>query len=406
MRRHTNIWLFLVATLLARTAVASTYYVSPNGSDSNPGTTADQPWKTLHRISRTNLAFNDQILLARGGTWHEFFSVPTDGITVAAYGTGDRPIIDADNPSRDLCLDINRSHFTLRSIQISHAHRADRGAISVYADHNLTGIHIEDCIISDNAGRGIWIAGPKQYSVRDIEIIGNQFLRNDASGVLLVLAEDSDIRRNLFINNCQKPIEPWQAGIRIWSDGIRNLMISYNLIRDQRNHLDNDSAMGIHCDETGRVVIRNNLILNVDHAGIEVENTRGITVENNAVIDANIGIFINRAGHDHIVRNNTIFDSRSMAIFLHAWQAHGVDAGPEISVDGRLLTRNRVENNICLGSHLAELKAIDGAEIIDGPLANIYCNDNLGPERKGFIEWGNESFDRYDQWPPAKQSPP
>jgi parallel beta-helix repeat protein len=397
------ILLILLALIRTSFAHAATYYLSPNGDDSNPGTASDQAWKTLHRVSSATLTFNDQILLQRGGTWHESFSVPVDGLTLAPYGTGDRPIIDADNPERDLCLDINRSHFTVRSIRFSHAHRTDRGAISIYADHNLTGIHIEDCVISDNAGRGLWIAGPDQYSVRDVGIVGNQFLRNDASGVLFVLAENSEIRDNVFMQNCQKPIEPWQAGIRIWSDGIRNLTISHNLIRDQRRHLANDSAMGIHCDETGLVVIRNNLISNIDHAGIEVENTRGITVENNAVIDANIGIFINRAGHDHVLRSNIILDSRSMAIFLHAWQAQGVDAGPELTVNGRLLTHNRIENNICLGSRLAELKAIDGAEIIDGPLGNIYRANNLGPERQRFIEWGNESFDRYDEWPPEKQ---
>jgi hypothetical protein len=388
----------LLSTPIAR---ASTYYISPVGNDSNPGTTADQPWKTLHRASLVNLAFNDRILLQRGGTWHESFSVPADGLTIDAYGEGERPVIAADNPNRDLCLDVNRNHFRLRSVQISHAHRSDRGAISIFADHNLTGIDIEDCVISDNGGRGIWIAGRSQFSIRDVEIVGNQFLRNDASGLLMVLAQDSEVRDNVFIENCRKPIEPWQAGIRLWSNGIHNLTVCRNLIRDQRWHLDNDSAMGIHCDETGPVIICENLIHNIDHAGIEVENTRGITIEKNAIIDANIGVFVNRAGHNHIVRGNTIIDSRSMAIFLHAWQAHGINAGPEITVDGQLLTRNRIENNLCFGSRLAELKAIDGAESIDGPLANIYRNNILGPERPGFVEWGNRSLDCYDQWPPV-----
>jgi nitrous oxidase accessory protein NosD len=459
---------------------ARTFYISPAGDDSNPGTSPDQAWRTLDHASASNLVSGDSLLLQRGGVWHESFAPTTDGLTLAAYGDGDRPIIDAaqrvgqlkiestdepnifrtrlyselepiwsgtaraltevatrealsatpdscfhdhewgyvhvdapsahsvhlEVPERETCMEIKHSRFTLRSITICHAGRADRGAISVWADQNLHGITIEDCKISDNHGRGIWICGPPANSIRDVSIRNNQFLRNDSCGLLMTLAENSEVQGNQFVENCRQPIEPWQAAVRVWSDGIRNLDISNNIILGQRWHLDNDSAMGIHCDETGPVVIRDNFIRNVDHAGIEIENTRGITAEKNVIVDTNIGIFINRAGHDHIVRDNTIVDSRSMAIFLHSWRAGGMNAGPEIEVQGKLLTHNLIEGNRCFGSRLAELSAVDGGEITAGALGNIYRDNDLGPERVGFIQWGTLSLDHYADWPPAASSKP
>jgi parallel beta-helix repeat protein len=303
-------------------------------------------------------------------------------------------------PDREVCVDIRRSHIALRSIAICHAGRPDRGAVTAWADHDLAGIELRNCDISYNRGRGVWFCGPPTNSIHDVLIADNDFRENDASGVLLVLADGAQIRGNHFTGNCRLPIEPWQAAIRLWSGGIRNMLVSDNTVTDQRWGHTLDSSMGIHCDETGdRVTIRGNLIRDADQSGIEVENTRGVTVEKNIVIDCNIGILINRAGHDHIIRANTIVDSRAQAISLQGWLAHGVDAGPEITVDGRLLTHNLIENNLTIGSRLGELKAINGGQRIDGPLGNIFRENDFGPERPGFIEWGDRMLDRYAQWP-------
>ena len=182
----------------------------------------------------------------------------------------------------------------------------------MWADHDLAGIEIRDCDISNNCGRGLWICGPSTRSIRDLLIADNQFHCNDGSGILMVLAEGGEIRGNRFEQNCRLPIEPWQAAIRLWSGGIRDLRVCDNIITGQRWGHTADNSMGIHCDETGeRVTIRGNLVRDADQSGIEVENTRGVTIEKNIVIDCNIGILINRAGHDHIIRDNTLVGSRA-----------------------------------------------------------------------------------------------
>ena len=72
------------------------FYVSPNGSDANPGTEA-QPWRTL--MSALPRLRAGQTLYLRGGTYQENVKnpaiqpgLPTSRITLAAY-PGERPVL-------------------------------------------------------------------------------------------------------------------------------------------------------------------------------------------------------------------------------------------------------------------------------------------------------------------------
>jgi hypothetical protein len=47
---------------------ATTFYVSPTGSDSASGTQS-QPWRSVDRVSRAALQPGDQVLFKRGGTY-------------------------------------------------------------------------------------------------------------------------------------------------------------------------------------------------------------------------------------------------------------------------------------------------------------------------------------------------
>ena len=74
-----------------RQLLSTTYYVSPTGSDANPGTTADQPWATAAMVNGAALVPGDTVLFQRGGTWRESLNAPADGaagnpISFGAYG--------------------------------------------------------------------------------------------------------------------------------------------------------------------------------------------------------------------------------------------------------------------------------------------------------------------------------
>lgn len=77
------------------------YYVSNNGDDSNNGTSESTPWKTIAKVTGSNLNPGDGILFKRGDTWVLSNSIsPKIGTSSAyvvygAYGTGEKPILTA-----------------------------------------------------------------------------------------------------------------------------------------------------------------------------------------------------------------------------------------------------------------------------------------------------------------------
>jgi len=65
-----------------------------NGNDGDSGTYT-HPWKTLDKIKTSIFTNNDTIHLKRGQTWEDTLYIPSNGITVDAYGVGAKPIITA-----------------------------------------------------------------------------------------------------------------------------------------------------------------------------------------------------------------------------------------------------------------------------------------------------------------------
>lgn len=95
----------------------TTYYISPGGNDSNDGLTPETAWATLEAAFGSEesrcISGGDIVLLERGGTWRvsppsanhygvtsDAYHIP-DGVTVGAYGSGERPIIRGDIPGAD-----------------------------------------------------------------------------------------------------------------------------------------------------------------------------------------------------------------------------------------------------------------------------------------------------------------
>jgi hypothetical protein len=78
-----------------------TIYVSPTGNDSNNGTSASTPVKTLnHAASLVRTGYSDWILLQSGTTFNDSFTnwfksglSPQQPMLISSYGTGARPII-------------------------------------------------------------------------------------------------------------------------------------------------------------------------------------------------------------------------------------------------------------------------------------------------------------------------
>lgn len=84
------------------------YYISTSGSDDNDGRSPENAWATAYRAMTANLQYGDAVLFERGGTWYipmfdEHGNVLTcleyeEGVTIGAYGSGEKPIIRGDIP--------------------------------------------------------------------------------------------------------------------------------------------------------------------------------------------------------------------------------------------------------------------------------------------------------------------
>ena len=55
-------WHQCVIESLETRQLLTTYYVSPNGSDLNPGTSTSQPWQSVGRVDGANLKAGDSVL--------------------------------------------------------------------------------------------------------------------------------------------------------------------------------------------------------------------------------------------------------------------------------------------------------------------------------------------------------
>lgn len=86
----------LVLLLIAAPLAATDYYVSPapTGSNSNAGTSSGAPVATIANALTKAVNNGDRILLERGRTFRETFTLPANR-TLASYGSGALPVITA-----------------------------------------------------------------------------------------------------------------------------------------------------------------------------------------------------------------------------------------------------------------------------------------------------------------------
>jgi hypothetical protein len=110
-------------------AAPTIYYVDQTlGSDSANGTSQQTPWKSLAKVSSTELKPGETVLLRRGGNWSGGLAVRGSGsasalITIGAYGTGARPIVKSHT---EACVDLPGNYIRVQDLQIGVAADAGR----------------------------------------------------------------------------------------------------------------------------------------------------------------------------------------------------------------------------------------------------------------------------------------
>ncbi len=78
------------------------FYVDPAGNDSNSGTSAASPWRTVAKVNALAFEPGDTVYFKRGGLWRETLEphrggAPGKPVTFTGYGTGPQPAINGSD---------------------------------------------------------------------------------------------------------------------------------------------------------------------------------------------------------------------------------------------------------------------------------------------------------------------
>ena len=257
---------------LARMAAPAvdTRYVSPTGSDRNPGT-LERPWQTLGRGVRGLRP--GQRLLVRAGTYAEWVVVARSGapghrIVIEAY-PGERPVIT--------------------------------GRLKIEGDHvRVSGIRFEGGTPSNRRGVLIYVAGGDDVVVSRCEITGAAL-----SGIYLEGADGARIVHNRIHHNGTH--DNLDHGI-YWSSGEGGL-VAGNVVSD--NHA---KGIQLYPDADGIVVSQNTVVGNgrigIVVGGEGTTSDRHVIVNNVVVFNGWEGIRGYWGGHvgvGNLVFNNLVF---------------------------------------------------------------------------------------------------
>ena len=207
VRLHRLALLFALTPALS--SYGATYFVSSeHGSDNNAGTSATQPWKTLHRVNTAVFQPGDRILFAADSTWHEQLAPASSGsqakpIVLDRYGEGPLPHIAGDGSMEDAVLLRNVQNIELHHLEITNTGAPNesgtstpRRGVEVFLDDFGTATHIviADLYIhdvngtnakKDNGGiifRTHWKKTPSRFDGLSIE--RNIVWKVDRSGIV------------------------------------------------------------------------------------------------------------------------------------------------------------------------------------------------------------------------------
>ena len=370
--------LVMAALLVTSLASAADYYVTPSGSDSDPGT-RNAPWKTLqHAVSA--IAAGDTVLV-ESGTYAGFRieasgaeerpktiqAAPNASVLINAPGPKNRhrsaiEIESFDGAVTDWVIDgfevsgapvygidlRGTDRITLRNNKVFGSGRT--GIFTGFANH----VVIEKNEAYENGEHGIYQSNSSKYSV----IRGNRSHHNAGSGIHMNgdleqgppgLIEFAAVEENVVFENGAK------GGSGINCDGVDNSVIRGNVLTN--NHANGISLYGIAAahSSSNNQVLNNRIVmaphsqwaLNIPDDGA-VAPPAGNVAERNVLCtpDNNKGSILIAKGqvkgfvsNDNVVVNRFSADNGNSIVSLAQWQKLGYDKQSTLNCDTALSAR-------------------------------------------------------------------
>jgi hypothetical protein len=326
------------------------FYVSPAGKDTNPGTLA-QPWKTLQHAANTALAGDS--VYARNGTYSESVSLPRSGSAAAGsivFQSYPGELATLDGTHVACCGDsiqglfnllANNSYIILAGFQIQnyHSNNVNNEPAAIYISGSGAYIHILNNTIhgiTETAGKngnahGIGVYGTSINPLAYVTVSGNDVYGLETGNSETIIFDGNvtqfTVTGNYVHDTNNIGIDAtgfYQTG-PAGHDQAHNGYIAGNTVANitsvHNPAYNGYGADGIYCDGCTEVVIERNLVYNCD-LNIEAasenygHDTSYVTIRDNVVYGGNLagisfgGYAGNVGGSDHItVVNNTLFNN-------------------------------------------------------------------------------------------------
>lgn len=228
------------AVLVATSGPASaeggtTYYLSPSGSDSASGTSADNAWRNLSRVPAGSLRAGDTVLLQRRGQYQGQLNISASGtaarnITVGSYGEGRRPMLTKGN-----CLEVSGSNVTVDGVRTDNC---------TWAGISLSGnnITVTDSRSSNNV-TGIFVrSGADNNRITGNRVVNNTRMSvntpggDDDSGAfgILVNGDNTEIDNNRISGQAAFSYDYGVDGAAVEIYGAIGTRIHHNIARDNK----------------------------------------------------------------------------------------------------------------------------------------------------------------------------
>ncbi len=328
----------LIAGLMALGAVAApeghSYYVSPNGSDTNAGTQA-APWKTVQRAAGAVKPGDTVYLMA--GTYPGRLQINHSGeegrpITFRNYRDQAATIDGKDASGGAGVVQVfNQGHIVLSGLRVINA----RG-------RGEAGIYLQNC--------------------NHVTVRGCYTFNTGSSGIKLIHCTDTVVDGNEIDWGCQGGAEE-NITVKIDSDRIQ---VSNNYIHNSRDE-------GIDIKEGARNVrVFGNLIRDVERQGLYTDawnrETFNIVFSGNVVRDCGFGLAAgSETGgllHDVSFVNNIVCNCEGPGLVVASW-----GRGDEHPMDGVRFINNTLYK---AGTRWGGAAALD-----DGQAKNVIVRNNI-----------------------------
>lgn len=210
--------------------LSATYYVSPDGHDSNSGTSANAAWKTIAKVNSVTFKPGNRILFKSGGVWNDVLAPKGSGtegfpIVIDKYGGEARPVIHGGvktNGSSTVYLN-KISYWEVNNLEVTNT-------VPPGTSYAVVGIRVSGGGVSESAIRGISI---KNCYVHDVNsaVHGQANFNKTSGGIILDGKIYGALVQNCRIVNCA--VEGLRtAGSREISERSKDIIFDHNSIEN------------------------------------------------------------------------------------------------------------------------------------------------------------------------------